>query len=86
MISMARTLAAPETVPAGKGRLEHVERVQAWPQFGFDVRDDVHHVRIALDDHVFGELDRTDASDAADVVATEVEELHMLRTFLLVGQ
>jgi hypothetical protein len=46
----------------------------------------VHHVRVALDDHVLGELDAADAGDAAGVVAAEVEELHVLGTFLFVGQ
>ncbi len=46
----------------------------------------MHHVRVALDPEALGDLDRADLGDAAGVVAAEVEQLHVLGDFLLVGQ
>ena len=43
----------------------------------------MHHVRVALDDHVLGELDGADPGDAAAIIAPEVEQLGVLGAFLL---
>ena len=50
MISIARTFGAPDSVPAGKHGAQHVEARRAPRAAPRDVRDDVHHVRVALDD------------------------------------
>jgi hypothetical protein len=70
----------------GKSGLEHIKRVKLGPQPGLDIRNDVHHVRVTLDDHVFGQFDGTNAGDAASIVATKVEKLDVLCTLLFVGQ
>jgi hypothetical protein len=49
------------------------------------VRDQVHDLRVALDAHVFVRFDRAELGHAADVVAAEVDEHHVFRTFLFVG-
>ena len=49
MISIARTLGAPLTVPAGKRGAQHVDRRLAVDQLAADLRGDVHDVAVALD-------------------------------------
>jgi hypothetical protein len=44
MISIARTLGAPETVPAGKPAIERVHRIVGGIDLALDVGDDVHDV------------------------------------------
>ena len=51
-----------------------------------DVARDVHDVAVALDRHHVGERDRPDRGDAADVVAPEVDEHHVLGPLLRIGQ
>ena len=55
MISIARTFGAPLTVPGGERRAQHVDAGEPGLQRAFDVRHDVHHVRIALDHHALGD-------------------------------
>ena len=86
MISIARTLGAPLTVPAGKSRAQHVDRGQSRLQLALDVGHDVHHVRIALDHHLLGHAHAAGLRDAADVVAAEVDQHHVLGALLRVGQ
>jgi hypothetical protein len=52
----------------------------------FDVADDVHDVRVALDAKGLGDLDGAGFRDAADVVAGQVDQHHVLGTLLGVGQ
>src|SRR5690606_24553035 len=52
----------------------------------FDLRYDVHHVRVALDHHHLRDGHAPEAAHAADVVAREINEHEMLRPFLLVGE
>ena len=58
MISIARTFGAPVSVPAGK--VAAARRGCVMPSFSsaLDVADDVHHVRVALDDERLGHLAR----------------------------
>ena len=49
MISIARTLGAPDSVPAGKPATQGVQRIQAVAQASFDVGRNVHHVAEALE-------------------------------------
>jgi hypothetical protein len=46
----------------------------------------VHHVRVALDDHALGHLDRADLRHAPDVVPPEVHEHHVLGDLLRVRE
>jgi hypothetical protein len=84
MISIARIFGAPDSVPGRERRLQHVERAEARPQHPFDVRHDVHHVRVALDDHPVGHFHRSGDGDAADVVARQVDQHHVLGDLLRV--
>ncbi len=86
MISIARTLGAPETVPAG--RPASSADSASWPSASapVDVRDDVHHVAVALDDELLVGVDRADPRHPADVVAAEVEQHQVLGALLGVGQ
>ena len=45
----------------------------------------MHHVRVALDRHLLGHRHAADFSDAADIVAAEVEQHHMLGALLRIG-
>ncbi len=48
-------------------------------------RDEVHDVRVALDEHEVLDADGAEFGDAAYVVAAEVDEHDVLGDFLLVG-
>ena len=50
MICMARILGAPDKVPAGKPRRQRVHRVQAGADIAFDIRHQMHHMAVALDE------------------------------------
>jgi hypothetical protein len=82
---MARTLGAPVSVPAGKVALQHVHAGHAVAA-AFDVADDVHDVAVALDGKGLGHLDAAGLGDAADVVARQVDQHHVLGALLGVGQ
>jgi hypothetical protein len=51
-------------------------------QDAFDVAHDVHHVAVALHGKGFGHLHAAGLGDAADVVARQVDQHHMLGTLL----
>ncbi len=86
MISIARTLGAPETVPAGKP----AERASSGSYFvsrvALDVRDDVHHLAVALDEELIGDAHAADAGHTARIVAAEIEEHQMLGPLLRIGE
>ena len=86
MICIARTLGAPESVPAGSTAAQRVERADPAPQPPDDAGDDVHHVAVVLDDHELVDLDGAVLADPAEVVAAEVDEHHVLGALLLVGE
>ncbi len=46
----------------------------------------MHHVRVALDDHPVGHGDGARRGDAADVVASEIDEHHVLGDLLRIGE
>ena len=46
----------------------------------------MHDVRVGLDDHEALDLDDAVLADAAEVVAAEVDEHHVLGALLLVGE
>ena len=46
----------------------------------------MHHVAVTFDDHHVGDFHRPIAGDAANIVAAEIDEHHVLGTFLGIGQ
>ena len=56
MISIARTFGAPETVPAGQRRPQHVDRALAVDELAGDLRGEVHDVAVALEGHQLVDL------------------------------
>ncbi len=61
MICIARILGAPLTVPAGKVARIRSKAVLAGRDPALHLGDDVHHVRVALDDHEVGHVDEPNA-------------------------
>ena len=57
-----------------------------WGQASFDLADDVHHVGVALDHHQVLDFDAAGLANPAEVVASEVNEHHVLGPFLRVGK
>ena len=82
MISIARTFGAPETVPAGNVGPQEVEGVAARRQPAGDAGDDVHDVGVPLDDHQFVDVDTAVLTDAAQVVAAQIDEHGVFGQFL----
>ena len=88
MISMARTLGAPDSVPAGKVGAQRV----GWPACPRRARPttralDVHDV--AVEAHVHAAPSRRTVpgrAHAADVVAAQVDQHHVLGPLLGIGQ
>jgi hypothetical protein len=85
MISMARILGGAGEGARGKAGLEDVEGVASFLEPAAHVADQMHHVRVALHHHEFRHLDGADLGDAADVVAAEVHQHHVLRPLLRVA-
>ena len=85
MICMARTWARPETVPAGKPAASASSGVDR-AQLALHIGDDVHHLAVALDEELVGDLDRADLGDPADIVAAEVQQHQVLGALLGVGE
>ncbi len=46
----------------------------------------MHHLAVALDEELVGDLDGADLGDAADIVAAEVEQHQVLGALLRIGQ
>ena len=55
-------------------------------EVAFDLRNDVHHVRVAFDDGVGRDRYGARDADTAEVVAGEVDQHQVLSPFLRVGQ
>ena len=86
MICIARTLGVPVSVPAGNAARMHVPRAELGAHLAADLAHDVHHVRVALDLHAHRELHRAGLRDAADVVAREIDEHHVLGELFGIGE
>ena len=86
MISIARILGAPESVPAGRTERERVDRAHVLAQRPRDLGDDVDDVRVRLDLHQALDVHAAVHAHAAEVVAAEVHEHHVLGALLLVGE
>ena len=83
---MARTLGAPLTVPAGNEARTRSKARQPGAQLAFHMRHDVHHMRVALDGEELGHAHRAVLAHAAQVVAAQVHQHHVLGALLGVGQ
>ena len=46
----------------------------------------MHHVAVTFDDHHVGKFDRTVFRNSADIVASQVDQHHMLGAFFRVGE
>ena len=85
MISIARTLGAPDSVPAGS-RPQGIDRLQPVLQRALDVAADVLEMAVLLDGELLDDPHRTDLGDAADIVARQVEQHQVLGMLLGIGQ
>ena len=86
MISIARTLGAPETVPAGKQAASAARASSSGPEPAPHLADQMHHVRVPLDRHERGEPDRAELRHPAHIVPAQVYQHQMLGSFLGIGQ
>ncbi len=86
MISMARTLGAPERVPAGKQAISASKQSASWAKLSAEARGQMHHVRIALDEHQPVDFHRTVFADAAQVVASQIDEHDVLGALFGIGE
>ena len=84
-ICMARIFGAPVSVPAGNVATSASSRSRPSAEPALDAGHEVHDVRVALDGHVLRHLDAAHRRHAADVVAAEVDEHHVLGALLLVA-
>src|SRR5262249_53363805 len=57
----------------GKARSQRIERVMLLVELAFDIRDDVHHLAVTLDEELVGHFHRANAIYAADIVSAEIE-------------
>ena len=85
MISIARTFGARNRA-GGQADLQGVEGAAAGGEVAADVRRDVHHVTVMLDRHHVADLHRAEIGDAADVVAAQIDQHHVLGPLLRIGQ
>ena len=84
MISIARTFGAPLTVPAGNVARSTSTAFLPVDELARDLAGEVHHVRVPLQHHELLDLLGAELDDAADVVAREVDEHHVLGALLRV--
>ena len=84
MISIARTFGAPLTVPAGSVARSTSIGPRPSRSVPVHLRRQVHHVAVALQRHQLVDLHGAELGDAADVVAGEVDEHHVLGALLRV--
>ena len=79
-------LRRPGERPGGQRRAQHVHRADPVAQRARDLADDVEDVRVGLDDHVLVDRHGAVLADAAEVVAPEVDQHHVLGALLRVGE
>ena len=73
-------------MPAGSTDAQRVDRADLGPQRPGDLADDVDHVAVGLDLHQPLDVHGAVLAHAAEVVAAEVDEHHVLGALLLVGE
>ena len=86
MISIARTLGAPVSVPAGKPAASASIARQPVAQLALHLGADVHDVAVPLDRELLGDLDGAELGDPAHIVAAEIEQHQVLGPLLRIGQ
>ena len=86
MICIARTLGAPERVPAGSTARSASIAVTPVAKPARDLADDMEDVRVGLDDHQLVDLHRPVLADPAEVVSAQVDEHHVLGPLLRVAK
>ena len=64
---------------------QRVEMIAILGQPAVDRRHQVHDVRVALERHVLRHAHRPELADAAEIVAPEIDQHHVLGAFLLVA-
>src|SRR5581483_4710308 len=71
----------------GAGReagAQGIHRAQIGTKTAFDRTHDVHHVRVAFDEHELVDLHTAELTDAADIIAAKIDEHHVLGALFLV--
>ena len=86
MICIARTLGAPDSVPAGSTERSASSAPTSSRKRAGDARDDVHDVAVVLHRHEFLDLHAAVLAHAPEVVAAEVDEHHVLGPLLRIGE
>src|SRR5215212_1190335 len=89
LLQLVDDLHRPHLRGAGEGagwerRAQHVHRRDVLFEPAGDLADDVEDVRVGLDDHQLVDLDAAVLADAAEVVAAEVDQHHVLGPLLWV--
>ncbi len=69
-----------------EGGGEHVHIRYAGFQTAFDIGNDVHHMRIALNHHFFGNADAAGFAHAADIVAAQINQHHVFGDFFGIAE
>jgi len=69
-----------------EGGHQQVPDIPFWIEQALHLTDDVHDVGVALNHHQLADADAARNADAAQVVATEVHEHHVLGPLLRIGQ
>ena len=70
---------------AGKAGGQRVEAVHILAQAPAQARDQMHHVRVALDEHQLFDAHRAVFRNAAQVVAAQIDQHDVLGAFLGIG-
>ena len=78
-------MGAPLKVPAGKAGGESVDRVEIRPQFAFERRNQVHHVRVALHIHQVFYLYRPVLAHSSQIIAAQIDQHDVFGAFFFVG-
>ena len=84
MISIARTLGAPLSVPAGKQAASASSGSSSLRSCSFQRRYQMHDVRVLLHVHQVADLHRAIFADAAQIVAAEIDQHDVLGALFLV--
>ena len=69
-----------------EGGFEHIHAGELGLEQALHIADDVHHMAVTLHRKRLGDLDAANLRDAANVVARQVDQHHMLGTLFRVGQ
>ena len=69
----------------GERRGEQIERVAPWREIAIHAAHDVHHVAVALDRAIGIHVHAAGARDAAEIVAREIDQHHVLGVLFRIG-